>query len=262
MEEFPGELDALRAENIRLRKLLRLTAEQARAAVPDQMSVSTPVTMGAAPQEKVAFYLNLFRCRSDIYALRWENPGQGRSGWVPAIRGQWRKGMPAAEASYLPLTADVVYRHLLGRHHIGLYPLADEDTCWWVAADFDKDTAMLDTLAYLKAGRAVDIPAALAQLRDEQQQALRTVAAADSALIVAPPGTGKTVIACAAIAARGVSALVIVDRKALADQWRARISEYLGVKCVAQGGPTAVRWRRAGSASGSAPAPHQFRLFR
>jgi hypothetical protein len=80
---------------------------------------------------------------------------------MPAIRGYWRKGMNRADAPYLPLTPDVVDQHLRGEVHLGLYPLGDDDTCWWVAADFDKEAAMLDALAYMKAARAHDIPAAL-----------------------------------------------------------------------------------------------------
>jgi hypothetical protein len=63
---------------------------------------------------------------------------------MPAIRGYWRKGMNRADAPYLPLTPDVIGQHLRGEVHIGLYPLGDDDTCWWVAADFDKEAAMLD----------------------------------------------------------------------------------------------------------------------
>ena len=69
--------------------------------------------------------------------------------------------MNRAEAPYLPLTNEVVDEHLRGEVHIGLYPLGDDDTCWWVAADFDKEAAMLDALAYMKAARSLRIPAAL-----------------------------------------------------------------------------------------------------
>jgi hypothetical protein len=69
--------------------------------------------------------------------------------------------MSRADAPYLPLTPEVVGKHLHGDIHIGLYPLGDDDTCWWIAADFDKAAAMLDALAYVKAARSNQIPAAL-----------------------------------------------------------------------------------------------------
>ncbi len=66
-----------------------------------------------------------------------------------------------ADVNFLPLTPTVVADHLRGQQHIGLYPLTEQDTCWWVAADFDGSAAMLDALAYVKAARFRGIPAAL-----------------------------------------------------------------------------------------------------
>jgi hypothetical protein len=136
VEGFPGELDTLRADNVRLRRLLQLSEEQARAAASDRATLTgapaSPVTMGSSSADKVRFFFELFRCRADVYALRWENRRDGRSGWMPAIKGYWRKGMNRADAPYLPLTPEVVGAHLRGEAHIGLYPLSDDDTCWWV----------------------------------------------------------------------------------------------------------------------------------
>jgi hypothetical protein len=56
------------------------------------------------------------------------------------------------------LTAEVITAHLSGEIHLGLYPLLDGDTCWWLATDFDGPSAMLDALAYLKAARAARVP--------------------------------------------------------------------------------------------------------
>ncbi|MFF2300796.1 DEAD/DEAH box helicase family protein [Arthrobacter sp. NPDC058127] len=117
--------------------------------------------MDSPPEAKVRLFQDLFRARNDVYAVRWENSRDGRSGWVPAVAGGWRKGASMAGAGFLPLTPFVVADHLRGLQHVGLYPLTEQDTCWWVAADFDGSAAMLDALAYVKAARFRGIPAAL-----------------------------------------------------------------------------------------------------
>jgi hypothetical protein len=119
------------------------------------------VDADSTPEAKVAFFGALFAARTDVYAVRWENRRAGKAGWLPAVRGGWRKGVPHAQRDYLPLTAEVLAAHLSGEMHVGLYPLLDGDRCWWLAADFDGPEAMFDALMYLKAARALGVPAAL-----------------------------------------------------------------------------------------------------
>jgi superfamily II DNA or RNA helicase len=160
-----GEVTQLRADNARLLRLLELTPQQSHPPGPEQTAIfdSAPGAVHAhsSAAAKVAFYAALFGARTDVYALRWESARTGHSGWVPAVRGGWRKGMPAADREYLPLSEEVLTGHLSGEIEIGLYPMLDGDRCRWLAADFDGPAAMLDALAYLKAGRVVGAPAAL-----------------------------------------------------------------------------------------------------
>jgi len=164
-QEIAAELARLQAENARLLRLLKLSPQQAAPPGPAQAAFFEappgPVHDGSPPDAKVAFFGALFAARTDVYAVRFDNRCTGKAGWVPAVRGGWRKGIQHAERDYLPLTAQVLAAHLKGEMHIGLYPLLDGDKCWWLAADFDGPEAMFDALMYVKAGRALHVPVAL-----------------------------------------------------------------------------------------------------
>ena len=101
MTEIPAavetELARLRAENTRLLRLLKMTSKQAAPPGPAQAAFFDAhpgmVDDGSPPDVKVAFFGTLFAARTDVYAIRYDNSRTGRGGWVPAVRGGWRKGM-------------------------------------------------------------------------------------------------------------------------------------------------------------------------
>ena len=165
LAELRAEVRRLRAENERLSAVLRLSPSEAGPPGPTQIgglgSAAGPVTLSSPPAAKVGFFADLFSARRDVYAVRWESSRTAKSGWMPAVAGGWRRGMDARSTTYLPLTADVVTAHLAGEIDLGLYPLLRDDTCQWLAADFDGASSMLDALAFMKAARAHRVPAAL-----------------------------------------------------------------------------------------------------
>lgn len=165
LDAMRSRLAELEADNAHLRGMLKLSQQEGTrpGAAPTVMFDAAPgaVTSASAAREKVGFYATLFRARTDVYAVRWDSDRTGRGGWMPAVPGGFRKGVRPADRQYLPLTEEVITRHLKGDLEIGLYPLLDSDRCHWLAADFDGQTALLDALAYLKAARAHGVTAAL-----------------------------------------------------------------------------------------------------
>jgi superfamily II DNA or RNA helicase len=67
------------------------------------------------------------------------------------------------------------------------------------------------------------------ELTAAQREAVAVLNRYDTAVLVAPPGSGKTVIACALIAERGLPTAVIVNRAELVEQWRERLGQFLDV---------------------------------
>ncbi|MCX6897006.1 MAG: DEAD/DEAH box helicase family protein [Verrucomicrobia bacterium] len=68
-----------------------------------------------------------------------------------------------------------------------------------------------------------------AQLREHQQAAIESISKKDLGVIVAPPGSGKTIVALKIISDKQQPALIIVHRKQLVEQWTERVETFLGI---------------------------------
>lgn len=161
--------DRLRAENTRLAEevaRLRGPAQPARVParpVPLRLPLPTgePLVTKRSPlSEQVALFRKLFCGREDVYATRWEAP-DGRVGYSPAVESRWHR----EHRRYLPLTDAALEAHLAGRQTVGVYPLLRDDSCGFLAADFDREGWRDDVATYLAACADQDVPAALERSR-------------------------------------------------------------------------------------------------
>ena len=67
------------------------------------------------------------------------------------------------------------------------------------------------------------------QLREEQRAAIASLTAHDNGILNATTAFGKTVTAIGLIAERKVNTLILVHTKALLDQWKSRLEEFLQI---------------------------------
>ncbi|MDX9666349.1 DEAD/DEAH box helicase family protein [Pseudomonas sp. P5_152] len=168
----------LRAENARLVALLdahgiewRPPAEPVKIAIVQAEQSQQLDTDG-----KLALFRSLFRGRTDVYPIRWESKA-GKSGYAPACANEWRPGVcekprikcgDCGNRQLLPLTDEVVYRHLAGEVVVGIYPLLSDDTCYFLAVDFDEAEWRDDSKAFVQSCHELNVPVALEISRSGQ----------------------------------------------------------------------------------------------
>lgn len=126
-----------------------------------------------SPEKKIALFRSLFQGRMDVYAVRWEGKN-GKSGYSPACTNEWDRAVckkPMIKCSdcqhrkLTPLTDDVIYHHLVGNHTVGIYPLLHDETCLFLAIDFDKNDWQKDTQAFLQTCHTFNVPAVVERSR-------------------------------------------------------------------------------------------------
>lgn len=168
-----AELERLRLENLRLVALLDEHRIVWRSPEPCVAEVATPVEPEQThftSAEKIALFRRLFRGRTDVFPVRWEGKTSGKTGYTPACANEWVDGVcekpriKCAECNNrqsIPLSDAVIYEHFIGKRTIGVYPLLPDDTCYFLAVDFDEAEWREDAQAFMASCRELDIPAAL-----------------------------------------------------------------------------------------------------
>ncbi len=137
-------------------------------------SAEFPRSAPSTAAEKVTLFRSRFRGREDVYPRFWSNARTGRKGYAPACGNEWVRGVcekprvkcgECPNQAFLPVEDQVILDHLQGRHVIGAYPLLPDETCWFLAVDFDKASWTDDVAAFVETCRVNGLPAAVERSR-------------------------------------------------------------------------------------------------
>jgi hypothetical protein len=138
------------------------------------------VSARSSSSGKIALFRALFRGREDVYPYRFENKNTGRTGYAPACGNEWVRGIcekPRIKCgdcscrAFLAVTDEVIHWHLSGKDRLGhdfvagVYPMLADETCCFLAIDFDKEAWRDDVLEVMETCRRLEVPAALERSR-------------------------------------------------------------------------------------------------
>ncbi len=167
----------LQAENARLIALLESHGVEWHPPPAAAPTATEPSRLSTG--DKIALFRRLFRGRTDVYPIRWKSKTTGKSGYAPACANEWRAGVcekprincgDCGNRLLIPLTDAVIYGHLAGEHTVGVYPLMADDSCYFLAVDFDEAEWREDARSFMRSCEVLDVPAVLntAQRRLDQ----------------------------------------------------------------------------------------------
>jgi superfamily II DNA or RNA helicase len=129
--------------------------------------------MNESLSNQIQLFKSVFKGREDVFAIRWET--EKKSGYMPAYfydpymyRAHKMKGgtfQNYYDKTFLKLTDQEIAKHLNGEQLIGVYPLLQDNTSNFIAADFDEANWIDDARKFLKACNEKNIPAYLERSR-------------------------------------------------------------------------------------------------
>jgi superfamily II DNA or RNA helicase len=182
------EVKRLTKENSRLRAQLELTASEPPGKTPEVIKSveKTPcgestihnfksiVDNSSDSYAKIHCFMSLFKGRSDVFAKRWENKKKGTSGYSPVCLNQWEAGVcgkPKISCSkcenknYAPLDENAIENHLRGNVVVGVYPMLQDETCHFLAVDFDEADWQSDITVFRNICIELTIPVSVERSR-------------------------------------------------------------------------------------------------
>jgi len=131
----------------------------------------------ATAEGRIALFRRLFRGRGGIYATRFVSTKTGKAGYAPACGNKWVKGLcelprvkcgECANQAFLPPDDEAIRAHLMGQHVLGIYPMLVDETCWFLAMDFDKSSWREDVAALTATCRLKGLSPAVERSRSGQ----------------------------------------------------------------------------------------------
>lgn len=159
------ELNQLKKENEHLKRLLSNMMHQREEKAEITIDANI-ISNRSLPKDKINVFKSLFKGRTDVFAYRYESIN-GKSGYSPACDLEWQKPLcqkPQIKCSacqhrrLTPLNDQVLFNHLSGKKTVGIYPLLQDDSCFFLAFDFDKQNWQQDVLAFAKECKDSNIP--------------------------------------------------------------------------------------------------------
>ena len=111
------------------------------------------ICTSSSAQEKIEFFLSMFKGREGVYAKRYCGQKTRKSGYTPVCKNEWDtelcdkrkyKCPDCPSREFLSLTSDAIKAHLVGRDPlcrdvIAIYPMLADNNTWLLVADFDED---------------------------------------------------------------------------------------------------------------------------
>ena len=155
LKEIEHILEGMRAE--------RKSPVRQNAEIPELKGVNkySPV------EEKLKLFKNLFQGRQDVFARRFDSAKTGKSGYQPVCENEWKAGICekpkvkcvfCSHRKFVPYGDSVIEKHLRGVEQsgsfsrpfvAGIYPLLNDDCCYFLAVDFDEQTWLDDARAFI-----------------------------------------------------------------------------------------------------------------